>query len=522
MLTRLLAVACAGSLLCAGEVAPVAGAAPWSPSFTTQVRGKDRQFVTCQGKTYMLVTADELGGGVGDGQDIAVTGKLRKLQGGKFGLYRVDRLTIETVGDSLTGKLDGDNLHLLGALTAAAGGRTLAVRSAAIAPSDAQLLQERLAGIAEDDWDRRLGVVSWCHDQARVAGNADFWTATADSLLISVVEELGRKAAERKDVALVVRALDLALNQLRDQGLAGRVCSPAWIREAGGAQAEGIARRMRGLGFSLYKDLWLPRAQALEREYEDRIAALPWQDAEGFYRLGRWADENAELLPRARERSWRCYQAGHNADPGHAGIARELGVKAKAKDTVAVSLAGNTPASDFTDSESGLRVSSPAGWRRGQPIGQTATWNDPASDTAYLLVRAVQPPVDLQAQWNVLLEEARARTGYIELGLSDEDHAGRKAKVLRSTWSEGDQQQQRFSAVALVGLGDGLPAAVLEARGLPGEQPALDAILGTCIGSVTKQAVPTGDGKEPVKTPAKAPIQEPVAEPKEPIDPTGN
>ncbi len=489
MLTRLLAIACASTVMLAGEAAkavpPTAGAAPWTTSFTTQVRGKDRQFVAFQQSTFILVAAEELAGGIGDGQEVALTGKLRKLAGGRFGLYRVDNLLIETVGEALAGKLDGDNLHLLGTIAAGPHGRIMAVRHAAIAPSDAQLLQERLAGIGDTDWDRRLGVVSWCRDQARVVGNADFWSATADSLLTAVVEDLGRKAAERKDVALVVRALDLALNQLRDQGLAARICSPLWIREHGGSQAEVIARRLRGLGFSLYKETWLPRAQALEREYEDRFAALAWKDAEGFYRLGRWADENAELLPRSRERSWRCYQAGYSADPSHEGIARELGVQARSGGTVAAT-GPSAPAADFIDLESGLRVAAPSGWKRGPAIAGATTWNDPSSETASLSVRVIRPPVDAAAQWNVLTEEARARPGFVELASSEDEQGGRMVRALRSSWSEGEQQ--RFSAILLITLGgDDAPAAILDGRGLPAEQTSLDAALSACTAGTTRQ-----------------------------------
>lgn len=486
MLTRLLVLACTGSFLLAGEApAAAAGSAPWTPSFTTQVRGKERQFVVFKDSTFILVAADELASGLGDGQDVALTGKLRKLAGGKLGLYRVDKLVLEGAGEALAGKLDGDNLFLLGSVVLNGQARTMTVRHAAIAPSDAQLLQERLTGIAEDDWDRRLGVVSWCRDQARSAGNADFWSATADSLLTAVVEDQVKKSAERKDLALSVRALDLALNQLRDQGLAARVCSPTWIREHGGPQAEMLARRMRGLGYSLYKEQWLPRTQALEREYEDRFGALAWKDADGFYKLGRWADENAELLPRSRERSWRCYQAGFSADPSHEGIARELGLQPQGRAATSPLAAGGTPATDFIDLETGLRVAAPAGWRRGQPIGGATTWNDPASETASVSVRVVRPPIDQEAQWNVLLEEARGRPGFVELGITEETRGDRRVRALRSTWVEGEQQ--RFAAVILVTFDEQAPGATLEARGLPGEQTALDAILSTCIDGTTHQ-----------------------------------
>lgn len=488
MLSRLLLAACAGSALLAAEPArtPAAGgAAPWSTAFTMQVRGAERAFVEHGGGTYMLVRTDDVLAGLGDGQDIAITAKLRKLPGDRLGLYRIDGLLVVAEGEALAGRLDGDNLHLMGGLSSGPRGRVLRVAAAAAAPSDAELLHERLAGIAETDWDRRIAVASWCQEQAASAGNADFWNGTADSLLADIVNDLGAQAAERKDLALVARAVDLALNRLRDPGLAARTSSPAWIREHGGPQAEAIARRMRSLGYAVYKDQWLPRAQALEREYDDRFAALEWKDADGFYRLGRWVDDNAEGLPRARERSWRCYQAGYAADPSHPGIARELGVQPR----VAVAAGGGAAtgaATDFIDLDTGLRVPAPQGWLRGRPSGDATVWTDPGSETAYLSVRAVRAPLDQEAQVRLLGDEARQRPGFIEIGSADEQNDDRRTVVLRYTWNDGNLQ--RFAAIAFVALAGEGPGAIIEARGQPGEQESLDRALNACVAGAMLQA----------------------------------
>lgn len=483
MLSRLLLAVCAGTTLLAAD--PSSASPPWAAAFTMHVRGADRTFVEHDGNTYLLVRTEDVLSGLGDGQDVALTAKLRKLPGDRLGLYRLDGLVVVTVGDALAGRLDGDNLHLVGSISNGPRGRVLRVVASAPAASDAQLLQERLAGIGDSDWDRRIAVANWCQEQAATAGNADFWNATADSLLADIVNDLGSQAAERKDLALVARALDLSLNRLRDHGLAARVCSPPWIREHGGAQAEALARRMRSLGYAIYKEQWLPRAQALEREYDDRFAALEWKDAEGFYRLGRWVDDNAEGLPRARERSWRCYQAGYAADPSHPGIARELGVQPR--DAVAGSsvVAAGGAAADFIDLDTGLRVPAPQGWRRGQPSGNATVWTDPGSETAYISVRALRAPLDHEAQIRLLGDEARQRQDFIDIGSSDSQDGDRRVMTLRYTWNDGSQQ--RFTAVAFVGLGSEAPAAVIEARGLPSEQAALDGALDACIAGTIRQ-----------------------------------
>jgi hypothetical protein len=496
MISRLLLVTCASSLLLAAEPAGThapTGTPPWTVSFTTQVRGADRQFVAYNGRTYILLKTSDILEGLGDGQDVAVTAKLRKLPGDRFGLYRVEGLVIQGVGESLAGKLDGDNVHLMGELSADGSNRIFTVLDTASAPSDAQLLQERLTGIGENDWDRRLGVVSWCIDQARIAGNADFWTATADSLQARIVADLCTKGAERKDLALVTRALDLALNQLRDPGLAARVSSPTWIREHGGPQSEAIARRMRGLNYALYKEEWLPRPQALEREYDDRFAELGWKDAEGFYRLGRWVDENAESLPHARERSWRCYQAGFAADPSHAGIARELGVQPQGQQGQPVQAGGRGGlAADFIDLETSLRIPAPANWMRGQTNGRATVWTDPTSETAYVSVQAQRPPVDRNAQWTILSEEARKRPGFVEVGAEEQENGERKFTQLSYTWSDGEQQ--RFTSISFVSLGENAPAAIIEARGQVSEQASLVEAVDFCVAGTSYQP---GESKDP-------------------------
>lgn len=481
MPSRLLLAACLGAAVWSAETA--AAAPPWKPSFSVEVHGVERAFVEAGGRQYMLLERPDELPRLTEGQAAAVTAKLRRLPGGRLGLYRADGVRLGGPAELLASALDGDNLHLVGRIAA---GRLLVLDGAVPAPSDAQVLQDRLAGLAEDDWDRRLGVVAWCRDQGGLAGNPDWWNGAADRLMGDIIGAMTDRGALRKDLTLVLRALDLALNQMQDPGLAARLASPPWIREHGGPHAEAIARRMRGLGYALYKDAWLPRPLALEREFEDRFAAIPWQDAAGFYRLGRWTDEQGEALPRGRERAWRCYQAGHRADPAHPGIARELGLAVAATAPTATQTGSAAlPAADVIDLESGVRVPAPAGWRRGQAIGGRSTWYDPESETSYITVRLLPAPVDGDAQWNVLTAEAAAGPGHVTIGQADEQAGGRRIRSLN--YSLDDGEQPRFVALALVTLADDAPAAVIEGRGLPAEQARLSAALAACAAGAARQ-----------------------------------
>jgi hypothetical protein len=471
-----LSLSLATALVVPAVAADPAGAPPWQTSFTTQVRGSERTFVAHAGRTYLLATPADFTSGLANDQDVAITAKLRRLPGGKLGLYRID-LLLETDSTALNGVLDGDNVHLL----AACRERHLLVHQVIPAASDAQLLAARQAGIPEDDWDRRLAVLGWIHEQAKAAGNADFWNNAAETLLTAIINDMASQAGgDRRDVQLLRRAVDLAVQQLKDPGVAARIAAAPWLREHGGAGAEGINRLMRSLGYEFYKDAWLVRAEALARDFDDRFVATAWTDAEGYYRLGRWADTQAENLPLARERSWRCYQAGHKADPNHNGIRRELGmplVAAKTGDAAAV------VSEDFTDGATSLRFPAPSGWRRGKALEGDATWNDPTSDTAYLSVRAIPAPIEADGLWGTLAESARGRNGFNPAGEETQASDARTVRILRWTWVDGSTT--RYGATSLVSFGADQPAAVIETRGLPSDQQRLDDAAATLAAALS-------------------------------------
>lgn len=455
--------------------------APWAYSFTTEVRGQERTFVTYAGRTWMLVEPADLVSGAADQLDVALTGTLRRAAG-SLGVHRAPGVRLE--GAPVAAAYDGDNLHLAGRLMVQDGVRRLLVEHALPAPTNAELLRRRWQGVAPEDWEGRLAIARWCREQAARQGDPDAWARLADETLRGLIDDLARQAGQRKDLALLVRAVDLALGELDDRGLAARLASPGWVREVGGPQADAIARRLRALGFAWYRDAWLPRPQALEREFEDRFERLSWRDADGFYRLGRWADEHAEELPRARERAWRCYQAGLAADPAHAGIRRELGLASPPRAGAAASDAGT----EWRDASTGVRVPAPAGWRADGP----GRWTHPESDTALIEVRVVPPAatgdaaVAAAAQWTVLEQEARQRSDFSELPAPlAAPPAGWRLWQLAGAWQDAHEARYR-AVVQLAWEGGQGPLVVIVADAALGEQGLLEAALAELAAGVAR------------------------------------
>jgi hypothetical protein len=472
-----LAAACLG----AADV-PSTETPPWSASFSTEVRGAERQFVaTPDQRTWLLLaTADAPAIAGFAGQEVAIAGKLRRLADGRWGLYRFDRLVLDGDAKLLAGRLDGDNVWCTGSLRSTPQGQLLTLHAATAAPSDQAVVARRSAGIAADDWDGRRAVVTWAYEQAKHEGSPDGWGTIADGLLTRLVEDLAAAAAAKRDPELLHRAIGIATTDLHDPGLAAKVSTAEWLKQAGGAEWERLSRRLRAMGYENYGGRWLPRPDALAREFDDRLAAIPWKDADALYKLGRWADANAEFLPQARERSWRCYTAGNRADPSHVGICRELGI--------APVISGEVKAaSDFLDAARGIKIIPPAGWRHpDRPLEGDACWLDPTSDTAYLAIRAIAPPVEREALWRTLAESAQASAAFEHLG---EDHPGtsdgeHQAVRLQYRWNDG--KELRYAAVALISSTQPDRAAIqITAKGSANDQEGLKRAVEALITGTT-------------------------------------
>ena len=186
---------------------------------------------------------------------------------------------------------------------------------------------------------------------------------------------------------------------------------------------------MRRWDLEFYGDQWRPRSDALGQEYQDRFAAIGWRDAEGYYKLGRWAEANAEVLPRAREMSYRAYQAGFRADPDHNGIRSELGMEAT------TGTGSEKAQGEFKDSLTGISIPIPPSWNRSDPINNSdATWIDPASDTAYItakILRSVPNINDFNSIWSSQLTSLQAKNDFTGVPEEKLTFANGQARMLR-------------------------------------------------------------------------------------------
>jgi len=454
-------------------------ATPWSESFTMVLKERERQFVIHHGVSYLVMQP----GDIDDpaflaGKEVMLAAKFeRALDRTHALLYQLDRLDVTGRADLWSTRLDGDNLYLFGRMRSKASAArkaaalTLEVTGLAQAPSDSQTISERLKAVAPGDFAGRLAVAEWARESAGRQGNRDFWTNAAENIIAQVVVDAAAAAAEKKDGALVMQAMDWALGLARDPVLAAKAGSQAWIRETPGELADQVAKRMHQLDFALYKGQWRPRSEALAASYEDRYAEVAWKDADGYYKLGRWAEANLEVLPRARELAHRAYQAGFRADPNHNGIRRELGLE------LVQGSAGARQAVDsvFKDRDTNSIITGPEGWtRRAQAIDGEVTWEDPQSQSAYLsvaLVRRDEVPASFEPLWTARVAQLKSRKGFTPVTEEATTFPNGQAKRLHYTYREGEYVRHGSLAV---GWMPGALAALIVSAGF--EETELAAV----------------------------------------------
>jgi len=394
------------------EAQPSSG--PLGETFTMNLKDSERTFVVHNGTSYLLTKPEDFTDhDFLNGKDVMLVAKFQRGQNDRIWIYKPDDLEVDAAPELWSDRVDGDNLYLFGRLAwdNDQGHAVLKVAASAQAPSDTQWINDHLKGVAKDDYEGRLKVAIQVRDQGPIQGNPDWWLQQSDALLTHLITDTAAEAEASKNAALLAKAIGWCIDVQKDPVSAARIASAPWLRTVGGKDADEISLRMRRMGMDLYRSQWHPRAEALSMEYDDRFAALGWRDAEGFYRLGRWADANAESLPQAKDRSYRAYQAGLKADPSHPGIRRELGLELNTGETTVVD-SGETR-SEYKDPSLDIAVRSPVNWRRGEGALEGIRWEDPSSDTAYISVRfADLDKIAFADEWTQVTAKARALPGF--------------------------------------------------------------------------------------------------------------
>ncbi len=439
-------------ILTAADAAPPAQHAeakpsgPWTDTFTMSLRDEERTYVVHEGQSYLLCTlADFKDRDFLDGKDVALLSKFQHAQDDHLLLYRPADLDVVATPELWSDKVDGDNFYLFGHLMVDEDGKQhLKVRAIATAPSDSELIKDRLRDIADDDWDKRLAVAAWVRDQGNKQGNQDWWMQKADALLTKVIQDLAAKAQAGSDYSLLKVGMDYAVNLLKDPITAARLASAPWVDGLKQDDRDDLTVRMHRIGMAFYQKAWRPRPEALALEFEDRLAAIPWKDADGFYKLGRWADANAEVLPQAKDRAYRAYTAGLKANPDHAGIRRELGMDLTAADGGAQAQA-NEGRVEYKDPTTGIVVHAPQKWKRGEIGLEGVRFEDPGSETATITVRFFAPTnASPDALWPTMSAHMRALAEFTSL--SETTSAG-ALTVHRLVFSYTETHLKRMAAM---------------------------------------------------------------------------
>ena len=435
---------------------------PWKETFAMTLKGKERTYVIYRENSYLLTNPDDLTDpSFLHDKDVVIAAKLGRIAQGNVTFYNMPKVICTGPTELWRTRIDGDNLLVFGHFTIINGVQALSLVAAESAPSDQQIIDQKMALIPTDNLEARLAAATWARENATLQGNREFWLVAADNIISQVVDDVAAKAAVSKDITLILKAMGWCQDLLRDIPRAARIGSAPWIRNVGGTGAEDVAKCMRRWDLEFYGDQWRPRSDALGQEYQDRFAAIGWRDAEGYYKLGRWAEANAEVLPRAREMSYRAYQAGFRADPDHNGIRRELGMEAT------TGTGSEKAQGEFKDSLTGISIPIPPSWNRSDPINNSdATWIDPSSDTAYItakILRNVPNVNDFSSIWSSQLTSLQAKNGFTGVPEEKLTFADGQARLLRYSYREG--RYLRVAAMIVVVNPAGTAALRLDANG---------------------------------------------------------
>jgi hypothetical protein len=486
---------------------------PWKETFGMTLKGKDRIYVVYQDNSYLLAQPEDLNDpGFLHNKDVVIAAKLGRIANGMVTFYNLPKVQSTGAAELWRTRIDGDNLYVFGRFTVTDGVQRFAITAVETAPSDQQIIDKKMAGIPADNLEARLAAAAWARDMGIIQGNREFWLVAADNIISQVIDDAVAKAEAAKDVGLILKAMGWCQDLLRDIPRAARIGSAAWIRQVGGAGAEEVAKYMRRWDLEFYGGQWRPRGEALAQEFQDRFAAIGWRDAEGYYKLGRWADANAEVLPRSRELSYRAYQAGFRANNNHNGIRRELGMEPAKEGSEAGSLQG-----EFKDTLSGISVPTPPGWNRTDPIGGDATWIDPTSDTAYITAKILRNPTDLSdfaGIWASQVGTVQAKSDF--LSITEEKLAFTKgqAKLLRYSYREG--RYLRMAALIVAVNPAGNSALRLDANGADTEAEVVTKQLNDLFAQVIipdATSLPGAKSDSDARKPGAAPVPVPVPQP---------
>ncbi len=496
ILRRCLTIAIASAVLGLGGIA----SEPWDSTWTMELRGEERVMVEHGGGIFLLISHDDLEDHAFlHRKDVALLVKFAGSVGQRPMFYRLDDMRVRADQHTWTAYADGDNLWLLGHMTRSDAGLLFTISNTIAAPSDAQIIQQRLEQHAQDAYEDRLQVAIWAQEQADIQGNRQLWIDASRTIVTDVVRTAARNAAITEDFDLLLQAMQWALDHGRRLPLAAEIGSAAWARtkssdNSSQAGPDDIAALMNRLGHVYYQGqdegAWMPMTQALQRQYDRRFNALDWRDADGFYELGRWADQHADVLLNARELSHRAYQAGHQANPNHNGIRRALGM-----DPVPDQVAGTRAQQTYTDTNSGVTMTGPTLWyRNARPIDQdaNATWYDPGSDTAYMALRLRRTPSSeaaAQIAWQQRLSEVGVRRQFTTVGDSqDLRREALRGRRIEYSFTEGEYR--RLETMGMLYHPQGTALALITVSYLEAER---DTALAAFDQAVTSLTIPLQD-----------------------------
>lgn len=491
MLQRFILLACAHLLLAAGLAAEVEQgeqlpeSGPWTDAWPMPLRGEDRIFVVHQGQDYLWGRKSDFDKPkLLDGTELALQARFLRRVEGDPRFYGIESVQCTSDDPLLAAAVDGDNFFLFGRVTLQDGTLHYAIRATAQAPSDSDIIGQRLAGLDADNYVERLAVADWAQSKAAEEGNRTFWVEAAQAIRSQTIESAAAAGAEQQNAGLLLQAMNWAIDLMGRRDLAADLASRDWVFALPDDQLQRISDRMARLDYVLFVDgsgnkQWMTEGQFLTKTYEQRYQAIRWGDADGFFQLGLWTEEHGDVLPRATQLAHKAFQIGHRMDPRHNGIRRMLKMPLVEGGSDGHSRRDDQTNRPFVSADQLVTLPEPVGWTRNQPpviSDADASWTNHQLSTTYLAISSRQfvNPAAPDAHWQDLMGMLQALPD-AQLGKPWRSDDGDRT-TLQTNFTFTANDNERKGRIALVHDGDLRRSAALRVvYEVSNETPSLQA-----------------------------------------------
>ena len=236
------------------------------------LKGTERWYVEYEKKNYLEVVDSDLE----DlqflvGKDIMVQTKFKLLELNKVQFYNFPSLQIGTDSERWSTIIDGDNVYILGKAQKIAD-NIITFKTAHVirAPSDAAVIANKRNQIDASDFEGQINLAQWVRKTGNKMGNRTVWMTAADDIVNDCVNATSKKAAETKNVHLLLKAMNWCSIELSDKSRAAKLGSQDWVSQLSADQAKPVIDRMSTLGLVKFDGTWMTKREQKVAEFKQK------------------------------------------------------------------------------------------------------------------------------------------------------------------------------------------------------------------------------------------------------------